>query len=299
MVDNENYEYHPIEGFPSNVRHEMRKGLPPIDVVRVRQKQAALISKLAVSHPKWMLVASNFFIQKRDNNTTSCDLVKFWVYEGRQELGYISMEYYNNDYAYSMDNSRLSATRTRGNSTRTKDMAKAIKIIEKHFYPTTLGERVVRSRDVADSAVNKVAYVNRHNFESHYSRIAPVITAYMMNNLSECQRIVEAHGTLKQVGASLELGELYEAQRAGINLARMYEDGQAVHVLINNGDYVIATKAGSVVIGPDDLTPMAKRNLGMLKLAAIDQFIPDVGLRVTDDLFVVVREKPDEPQATG
>lgn len=247
-----------------------------------------LIMDLARKYPQWRFVCYA--------RTRVCS--EFKVFEGREQLGVVGMEYRygrcGGIYAFTVNNERISNSRSRGDKVRTTNIKKAVVTVSKMFKPKSVGERMVQVKDKANHVIHNVANDRRSSFQMNFGRLVNSLEPYIMENLD---KFVEP-----ALAASLpqnlldKLPTIYNERTMTERIKECYETGKGVVVLIHGSDYAV-TQIGTDEIkmySTDTLPAYVKRGVGMLKLVEDNYFIGNVGARLSEAEFFIIRGESDE-----
>jgi hypothetical protein len=205
---------------------------------------------------------------------------------------------------YVIDNERIRMMREKGSGVKSAEIGKIIKQMKKYFTDLTLPEKISkhfskgewavdsvhRSRHrVVRNAVESIGGYVEHALRSDFDRVNPIL--FMM--LPEDKRDLMA-----------KIPDALVAEQEIMDLSKAYsrEDypRRASFVMIEDGKYFFVRredKKNIVVRTSEELSPSVRQAIGMLKLLPDDveeedAFIPNMGVRVGKDLFVVYDDLP-------
>lgn len=247
-----------------------------------------LISKLALTHPEWTIVA----VEPVWNSTAETYKVyRFEMYEGTESIGRIYRSGWDEiDYKYEIYNGRVEAARRKSGGTKTGDMKKALKVIEKHFAPKSMEERRGQAvTDVANHTQNTSWRANRL-LNDLVQRLTPALASYVVRNMNELRPELESLGA--HVPSLDTLPAKYEVAKAlwQVEAARHARTGITV-VLLNDRYMLIpdSDPTNATIVTASQLDPSMAGKIGILKLFdKDDEAIEDVGLRVNATTFYVI-----------
>lgn len=312
-LDELKYGYSPL--FLPNVQMEWildeAKAKAPKDTpLEVEPNIKELITVLARKHPEWTFVVGYNHIQvnktyKRDSTgKIECDengnplgkeltlfVSTFHVFEKREHLGSIyRADGRGNCLAFGIENVRVAKERERGRDAKTKDIKKAIRIIEKSFGVTTVDERLVETGNDIDMVMRQVLNDRRHKYQRVHEKAIQPLLRYLVDNWDKYSSIAS------QLGASQDdVDGLMPALDEYRVMKRMYkcvEELSGYQVLIHGNDYAVRTKGDSGVetkmYSSETLPEHIKKNVGLLKLVENNMVIGGVGMRLNETTFFVV-----------
>lgn len=283
MIDELNYDYTPI-GMP-NVLVQEKKTAEKVATV-VHPFMAPLIMRLAKVRPKWKIVAVTRNVRSIGGGE-AWYAHRFYVYEGKEELGLIQMEAKGDGYGYAFDCPRLAASRQRGHITITSNANKAFKLIIKNFGGKTPTEILAEGEKAARDAVHMVAGQKRSRFQYTANAINPQLLGFVRVNYDAFREFAKANNV--SLSAMDQFLEHYQDYEDTLKIAEKCDDGYIV--VLHGSDYLVKDKDGAVSLWTSDaLSPHLKRCVGMLKLADVGQHIPGMGVRGSETALYVVPE---------
>jgi hypothetical protein len=266
--------------------------------VRVEKSIQPFVEALAKKYPQWRFMATQFWYQRPNEGEPYAEAYRFYVYDGREALGQISTDYgRNHEKVFAIHNERIADTRERGDTTKTKDLNKAVKIVGKMFGAKTINERLAEAQNDAAIDIARVHSDRASTFQRTYDHIAKHLMPYVMANYESLAPIAV------QGGANAEtVGRLVSAHDEFNITKEIYECQQnntGAVVLIHGSDYAVMGKDETGehkirIFSTETLPPHIKRSVGMLKLVEPKYFIKGAGLKIHDTAFFVVKEVSDE-----
>ena len=207
---------------------------------------------------------------------------------------------------YVIDNERIRMMRERGSGMKSSEVGKIIKQMKKYFTDLTLPEKISKHftkgewavdgvhrhrHRVLRNAVEGIGNYVEHSLKSDFDRVNPIL--FMM--LPEDKRDLMA--TIPSaMAAEAEIVDLSKAY------ANQGHSRRASFVMIEDGKYFFVRredKKNIIVRTSEELSPSVRQAIGMLKLLPDDveeedAFLPNMGVRVGKDLFVVYDDLPTE-----
>lgn len=269
------------------------------------------VNTVASAFPDWKFVGSAYrsdYLREKDENGVDKYIyyVKLFNVLGKNgdPLGDMYMQSWGST-PYVIDNERIRMLRERGSGMKSADIKKQIKNMKKYFTDLTLPEKISKHFNKGEWAVDGVHrqrarkvrravdtigdYVQAQ-LKDDYDRVSPVL--FMM--LPEDKRDVMA-----------TIPEALEENEQALDLVLAYEKVEhprrASFVMVENGKYYFVRKENKKDIHvreADDIRADVRQAIGMLKLLpdnleAEDAYIPNKGVRVGKDLFVVYDDLDD------
>lgn len=291
MVDYARNDYAKV-GHYSNILVEFSKDNPNYKKdasVKMCPFMHPLITRLAFTHPEWTIVGTDPSWRSADD---SYILSHFTVYEGNENVGRIRRDgYYEHDFKYEIFNDRVEATRRKRGGTQTKDLKKALKVIEINFAPKSVEER--RNKAIADMGNHIQSSVWRCNrtLNDTLQRITPALASYLVRNLDTIRAELESLGaqpqTLDTIPAKFETCKgIWQ-----VEASRAMQTGTTV-VLMNDRYLLIPDKSplDTTVVTASQLDKDMAGKLGILKLFdKVDEAIEDVGMRLNATTFYIMK----------
>lgn len=269
-----------------------------------------LLTVLATKHPSWKFV----FYNRGFSTTTKWikddkgedirykyfKLEHVAVFEGKECLGSIRKTYgRNSNDSYLIENERINDIRERGRGATTKDMKKAIRLVEKMFGAKTHDELLKEVREECTNILYSVASDRKRKYEDVFSRATKGMKKYIIENWQTLSSVALQNGADPKAVESL-LDVRNESLLAGaMYKCKQNENGSVV--LIHGNDYVVQSKfdgeeTQTRIYSQADVPEDIKRGIGMLKLVDVKFYIQNVGVRIADNAFFIstTQEMSDE-----
>jgi hypothetical protein len=281
----------------------------PIEVDDMLKK---LLIVLATKNPAWKFVfksnrhsAATRWVRENNNaeNTVSykyLSLSSAYIFDGKEFLGAVSKVRGRSSVdAYYIENERVSKERSRGSGATTKDLKKAIRLVEKMFGSKTVEERIDAVREDLGNIVDHVNKDRSRRYEDTFRRATKGMRMYMLKNWGTLSKIALENGGDPQAIDSL-LTVRNEAVLAK-GMYKCWENENGRVVLIHGNDYVVRSKQEGEekrthIYSQTDVPEDIKRGIGMLKLVDVKFYIENVGIRIDDNAFFLptAQEVDDE-----
>ena len=266
--------------------------------IRVEKAIKPFVEALAKKYPQWRFVSTSFWHQRPDNGDAYAEAHRFYVYDGREALGQISTDYgRSREKVYAINNERISTSRQRGDTTKTKDLNKAVKIVGKMFGAKTINERLAEANNDAANEIYRVFQDRASTFQRTYDHIAKHLMPYIMANYESLAPIaVQGGANAETVGKLVSAHEEFKITK---EIHECQQNNTGAVVLIHGSDYAVMGKDDTGehkthIFSTDTLPPHIKRSVGMLKLVEPKYFIKGAGMKIHDQAFFIVKEVSDE-----
>jgi hypothetical protein len=249
-----------------------------------------VVNRLATLNPLWIFEARNM-------GGGGYMVDNFAVKLDGEFLGCVSTSYMGSrGYVISVSNDRIGKSRSRNDSYRTADADKAVLMAKKMFGKMNPNERISKAKDAAERVVTRGAWNKEREHQTHSSVVQGALLSWaesrgmpMFLEFIEKEALLD---TKKQITTSMERLEVIRTDMKTIERVQTdFNDSKTALVVKDSGKYLV--KIGDKVDLYDDNTlPLDMRmKLGMLKLVEDEQYISDVGCKVTSEIFVLLVDK--------
>jgi hypothetical protein len=231
--------------------------------------------------------------------TTDLKCYRFWVYDGSERLGAIGYEtrFTKTDMRYTvyiLNNERIANKRERGDSDKTKDINKALKILAKSFGSKTISERMREALDQCEDRVGSITTQKASRFNEEYRSLVYGLRKHL---------IVDKWEEIKQIATDSRvdltvldrLPSVYEDYKIAQEIDECVEHKKGVVVIIHGNDYAVQSFATAnadptiEMLSTETLPDWIKRGVGMLKLVEPHNMIGNVGYKISDGAFFVMK----------
>ena len=249
-----------------------------------------VINRLASLNPLWTFVATS----KPYNMQEGYKVTDFVVKLDGENLGTIGTSYMGQrGRVISIANDRIGKNRQRSDSYRTQDADKAILMAKKMFGKMNPNERISKAKDAAERIVSRASYGKQREQNNHQSAINGAMLSWAQNKgqamfLEYIDK--EAIPSIKhQVNTSIEKLAVLDTEMKTIEKVQEdFGNNKTALVVKDSGKYLV--KIGDKVDLYDDNTlPLDMRmKMGMLKLVEDEQYLTDVGCKVSSEIFVLL-----------
>lgn len=245
-----------------------------------------LIEALSRKHPKWHFINREYSFVL--HNTADYAYSSFVIEEAGDELGTISAERHwrTAEVWYNLTNHRLAAKRSRQGPTRTKDIKKAVKLVERHYYGPTLAERIATARSSTNATISTINSDSRWALDKVMRDMQPELIEFISGNPDiRAQLASSAPKYAKQIEA---LPGLAQDRRTTQRMEVAKGSGSNTVMLFDDKLYLLDAVDPNEPHTFDTVPKHIAMAVGMLKLVDIKGFIPDIGVRTGHNVFYVI-----------
>jgi len=249
-----------------------------------------VINRLATLNPLWTFVA----VSRPYNMQMGYRVTDFVVRLDGERLGTISTSYMGSrGNVIAIANDRISKNRQRSDSYRTQDADKAILMAKKMFGKMNPSERIDKAKEAAERVVTRASW----NKERERNNLRGMVQGEML-------RWVETKGyemflqfvateapitTRNSITGNIDKLEVLDTEMKTIEKVQEHFGANKTALVVRDlGKYLV--KVGDKVDMYDDNTlPQDMRmKLGMLKLVEDEQYLTEIGCKVTSEIFVLL-----------
>ena len=249
-----------------------------------------VVSRLASLNPLWTFVIVNSG-HSMGNDRVACG---FSVKLDGEELGQIGLSYMGQrGRVISISNDRIGKGRQRTDSYRTVDADKAILTAKKMFGKMNPSERIQKAKDAAERVVSRAQWNKERDRTQHQGYVKSEMLAWVeTKGLAMFMEFVktEAIPSLRhKVTTSMEKVVLLDTEMQTIDkVQKDFSANKTALVVKDLGKYLV--KIGdNVELYDDNTLPLDMRmKMGMLKLVEDEQYLTDVGCKVSSEIFVLL-----------
>ena len=262
-------------------RSELTSVFPLIDPV---------VSRLAMLNPLWTFAITGYIGMGNSARAAS----EFQVRLDGEVLGEISTSYMGQrGRVICISNDRIGKARTRSSNYRTSDADKAIVTAKKMFGKMNPNERIAKAKEAAERVVTRGAWNKDRERSTHKEVVQtelikwatttgfPVFMEYIENEAlpSIAHKVRTARERLEATNVEMKTIEQVQSD---------FANGTTALVVKDSGKYLVRI-GDKVDLYDDNSLPIDMRmKIGMLKLVENEQYITDMGCKVTDEIFVLL-----------
>lgn len=288
-MDKEQFNYHPLEIAEvfyqepkdqsySHMKHQVITFL------------STLIRTLTKRHPEYTFIGV-----AASNRNEEFSWYHFRVYKGKTHLGSIYQGFNNGDHTFCIESPttiKASNRRTKRH-TETKDIKKAAKLFSQHMVPESDTARLDKAKVNLNGIVaNRTVDMERRVIQ-HRNHLWGFVMEIMVAEWETfAPKLLAAGASSEVVSNFVEVRENY--QKGQLLSAYMARNRGAHIILEEDGSYLVGMNNPVVHVGRmthDQLTPVMRTNLGMLKLCEDGKMVLGVGARHSPTTFFVVTEE--------
>ena len=249
-----------------------------------------VVSRLASLNPLWTFVINSSGLGTGNNRVASGFSVKL---DG-EELGSIGLSYMGQrGKVIAICNDRIGKGRQRSDSYRTQDADKAILMAKKMFGKMNPAERIQKAKDAAERVVSRASWNKERERTQHQSVVKAEMLAWVENKGYQVfMEFIEKEALLATKKKVLDAEERIQKLDVEMKtIERVQEDfgnSKTALVVKDSGKYLV--KIGDKVdLYEDNTLPLDMRmKMGMLKLVQDEEYLTDIGCRVTSEIFVLL-----------
>ena len=270
-----------------NIIYAHAKGKRVAKTITTHPFLRPLLIKLAKAKPNWKLIGTQVIL-KHDDTAWAAHFV---VYEGNTQLGYVKKDhsYTHSCEVFSIDNPRMSAKRMRGYATSTKDMNKAFKIILKEFRNKNVSELTEEAIGLCSAAAHNAVRERYLVYNAMFHALKDTFVRFTEANWQQFEEFVKEKDPIQQHNVD-KYHDVKQGKGEADRLDETMQGGHGMVVALRGSEYIVHEGNNVRVMNNDELTPHMKRAIGMLKLAAKGTFIPELGVKATDETMYVMPE---------
>jgi hypothetical protein len=259
-------------------------------VVGVHPIIEPVVSRLATLNPLWTFVAMGRSYSMGDNYKVSDFVVKL---DG-EVLGTIGMSYMGSrGQVIAIANDRIGKGRQRSDSYRTQDAEKAVLMAKKMFGKMNPNERIQKAKDAAERVVTRASWNKERERNNHKGMVQGEMLRWAESKgyamFLEFVEKEASNTTRNTISNSIEKLEVLDTEMKTIEkVQEQFGNNKTALVVKDLGKYLV--KVGDKVDMYDDNTlPQDMRmKVGMLKLVEDEQYLTDIGCKVTSEIFVLL-----------
>jgi len=249
-----------------------------------------VVSRLASLNPLWTFVINNSG-HSMGNNRVACGFI---VKLDGEELGSIGLSYMGQrGKVIAICNDRIGKGRQRSDSYRTVDADKAILMAKKMFGKMNPNERIQKAKDAAERVVSRASWNKERERTQHQANVKNEMLAWAETKghamFLEYLKAEAIPSLRHKVTVSMEKVELLDTEMKTIEKVQEdFSNNKTALVVKDTGKYLVRI-GDKVDLYDDNTLPVDMRmKMGMLKLVEDEQYLTDVGCKVTSEIFVLL-----------
>lgn len=273
-------------GSYANVVNEIPKAkLEGGGVSRLHGLLDQLVYKLALVHHEWQFVGEDSWYNRVKEGY---EVKRLRIYEGPDQIGSILIDTWR-EPKFEIRNARINAAMAKRNHKSTKDVDKAVKIVEQFFKSKTMTERVSEARTKVSSAIQNRKWTAEREFSTVLERLAPALATYVSLHMAEVRPILEAYGA--PASALDMLVERNETRKLTANVSDIRNKNTGTTVLLHGDRYILMPGADPdnvQTVTASQLNDDMRGKLGVLKVVNDNDAIESVGMRIDSTTFYLL-----------
>ena len=251
-----------------------------------------VIRRLASLNPLWI-----FEIEGYGSIGSRRVAMSFRVKSDGEELGTIGTTHMSSrGRVICISNDRIGRARQRSSSYRTESAEKAVLMAKKMFGKMNPNERISKAKDAAERVVTRAGYSKTRERHGHTSTVQEAMLTWAATHgramFLEYIQKEATYSNAHKVTTSMERLEVLDVEMQTIDRVQQeFGDDKTALVIKDSGKYLV--KVGDKVdLYDDNSLPLDMRmKLGMLKLVQDEEYLTDIGCKVTSEIFVLLVDK--------
>lgn len=249
-----------------------------------------LIRTLSKRHPDYTFVGRAASLR---NDTASW--YNFFIYKGREHLGSVYQGYSSGEQTFCIESptTQTSSSRRRKSYTETKDIKKAAKLFSQHMVPASYPAKLTKAKTLTDSVLAEQTVKLERRVILHRNHLWGRAMEIMVAEWETfAPKLLAAGASSEIVSEFVETRENYQERE--LMSAYASRNHGATVLIQDDGSYLVRINNPTAYSGrmsQDDIPPVMRTNLGMLKICADNTVISGVGVRYDECTFFVVTEE--------
>lgn len=254
-----------------------------------------LLYAVAIDRPHWEFRNSHNRSLRNEDGTDRLEVMRFDVLHNNTEVGVIGVDGWGADRKYWVANERIALNSSRGYGKKTKDLAKALKLVKKFFTEFTLEEVMLKAYEKAEQTVRSGRSQKHWALRNSLDNVREEMIQYMADNWEQ----MKEH--LPSAGKAGNFPTAHTEERIMSNIQDALHAGTACLIRNVNDTYVFKynRKPEVVSMTNEQLPNNVRLSLGLLKLLEPENALGNVGIKINDELYVVLNPNGEQnEQAT-
>jgi len=257
------------------------------NVEKVHSVLTPVVQRLATLYPLWK------FEVAQKNSMGGEVATAFTVSLDGERLGSFGTTYTRSGTAIEIHNDRIAGARSRKGSYTTRDADKAVVKAKKMFGKMNQSERLTKALTEAERVVTKGAWNKERERTAHQHAISDAAHKFIMGEgfqlfmqyVQVDMPIADRHKLL----IHLEKKEAVDIDMLTIERVQKEFTGAKTALVIKDAGKYLVKIGDKISLYDDNTFPHDMRmKLGMLKLVENEQYVSDMGCRVSDEIFVLL-----------
>lgn len=262
----------------------------PRDAFTITMTQLSeLVWSVAAQYPLWEL--------RIVSASSGGSARKLHVYQEDENLGELGYEFSSRSggHVVYVKNHRISASRSRNDGKMlSSDNKKILSAIKKNFSRRTVGEKVADADSTAARALSAAVWDHTSTLSRIKARLAEDALQYVTGAGKDVYvQHLQSTGLLSIVANLDEVVSAQEMVGASAHIKDLYDKHKMALVIFDNDKYIVKYTVSTELYDASSLPHELRRSLGMLKLVEKGQVVSNSGMRVDENVFIVVQDKPE------
>lgn len=232
--------------------------------------------------PSW-----RFVVRASRHVATAVHIERFDVFQDGELIGKLGSTWYRRNYCVSIGGGKIGEYEHQ----RTKDVHKAVLIAKKNFKKKDINDLLDTADSESRSVIRNAMNDMQRRVHTSFDRLRPHLIHFALTEHREKFEAMIDGLTQTKEALSMWTDAKKEADvAAGVDMALAAK--KFYIVVTRNGQYFVKFADQTVNIYDDGSFPDELRGkLGLLKLLTTGQMVDNVGCRVNDNTFVLLKEE--------
>jgi len=257
----------------------------------------SLLWDLATGKPMWAFYISSgsMGLNTSGEPNGSLRVRDVQIKQDGELLGTVSSEYHGGSKKIFVANRRIEQQRSRRNSGKmvTSDYKRAYREIIKNFYRKGPQEVITDAYEALRSNINNMSHNHYRKMRDATITFKEIAGNIAFNNLGMFLQLPIIDDLKTDLQTNFTLAQ--ENDRAHNELSRLIRllnpveaEGAAAIVVTLGSSYILSYKGPAEIIASDELPEELRAPLGMLKLSETNTLVDGIGVRVSENTFLVL-----------
>lgn len=241
-----------------------------------------LINDLALKYPQWIFEEAH---SQNNHTEKTVYATRFKVIDKRETLGSVGIDLYSNTKRYVVDNERIDKLKYRGCGMKTIHKDKALKHVAKHFGKKSLHEKLEEAINKSEQTSHMVLNEKRNSLSTVWNAFSKEAKDFILSKWEEFETQLP-----KPLKSNAEKFPLALAEYMASDLVfTLMNKKESYLVFVDGMDYALSKEGEEPkIMASENLPDYIRKAVGMLKLVEKHQIIGGIGLKVSDDTFIVL-----------
>jgi len=255
-----------------------------VPTLSIPTQLSELMWTIASTYPTW---------EVRIVAASSLSVRKVKVFQGGECLGELGIDYFGSVKTVYVVNQRIAASRERNNGRHFSENNKRLmSSVKKYFFRKTLSETVDGALEATGRALNSTVWELSSKVSKITSNLSEPAISYVLGAGRELfAQHLAAIGMPQHIAKLDELTEAELMAKASVNIKDLYDKKRMALVILDNDKYIVKYAVNTEVHNHTSFPESLRRSLGMLKLVDNGQIISNSGMRVDDNVFILVQDE--------